>query len=203
MAFSWLDERDRIPVASEGDVLGAVTMLLLNEVSGDQSMLLDMNDLDFERQAVLMWHCGGSPLHFAGEAGVSWKNHSTLGRKVPGSVPMGAVADFVFRPQEVTITRLGADGEELLVLEARVIDSPHLGYDGSRGWLSEFRLDHQDISLADLVNTIMVEGIEHHFVLGSGHHAGALSEIAAWTEIRSIACVSYRDHLQLGSRSPS
>jgi hypothetical protein len=106
MAFSWLDERDRIPVASEGDVLGAVTMLILNEVSGSQSMLLDMNDLDFERQAALMWHCGGSPLHFADEAGVSWKNHSTLGRKVPGSVPMGVVADFVFQPQEATITRV-------------------------------------------------------------------------------------------------
>lgn len=196
MAFSWLDEHDHIPVASEGDVLGAATMLMMNAVNLNQAMLLDMNDIDEERDAVLMWHCGGSPLGFANDQGVTWKNHSTLGRK-SDRPPMGAVADFIVRPQPITITRLANDAQQLLVLEATIIESPHKGYDGSRGWVSNFRLNHEAVSLADLVNTVMVEGLEHHFIVGSGHHANALSELASWLRLPAIKSVPYRPYLQV------
>ena len=203
LAFSWLDEHDGIPVASEGDVLGAATMLLSNEVSGGPSMLLDMNDLDAEREAVLMWHCGGSPVSFADEDGVSWKNHSTLGRKDPDARAMGAVADLRFRPQQATVLRLAADGSQLLALDARIIDSPHAGYHGSRGWVAEFADGDKQLSLADLVNTVVVDPFDHHFILGSGHHGGALREFGAWAGVTMIAPVPYQDHLQLGSAPES
>jgi L-fucose isomerase-like protein len=195
MAFSWLDEQDRVPVASEGDVLGAISMLMMNEANAGQSLLLDMNDLDFEREAVLMWHCGGSPLGFADTQGVSWKNHSTLGRKTDAP-PMGAVADYRFKPQLATLLRLGHDGKSLLAFDAEIIDSPHSGYEGSRGWLSHFQFDGQALKLADLVNTVMVEGIEHHFILGSGHQMAVFMEVAAWLNISVVRPVVYRDYLQ-------
>ncbi len=201
MAFSWLDEIEGIPVASEGDVLGAASMLLLREISGQGAMLLDFTDVDLEQQAILTWHCGGSPLYLADEAGVSWKNHSTLGRKTPTAKPAGAVADFQFRPQPVTLTRISKDGEQLLVMDAEVIEGPSKGFEGSRGWISNLRLNHQSISLADWVNTMMVEGIEHHFILASGQHCAALSEFAAWTQMKPIQNVAYQDFLQLGSRA--
>ena len=195
MAFSFLDQHDGIPVSSEGDVLGAVSMLLMNEINKDKSMLLDMNDIDEERDALLMWHCGGSPLSFAETQAVSWKNHSTLGR---GSAdpPMGAVADLIFEAQEATILRLANDGKQLFAVEADIIASPHKGFDGSRGWLNNFRMNDEAVSLADLVNTIMVEGIEHHFILGKGHHAAAIQELAAWLDIEPLKKHPYRDHLQ-------
>jgi L-fucose isomerase-like protein len=195
MAFSWLDEHDHIPVASEGDVLGSITMLMMNEINQGQSMLLDMNDLDFERDAVLMWHCGGSPLGFVNDDGVIWKNHSTLGRKTLHP-PMGAVADFIFKPQKATLSRLSNDGKELFVLEAHIIESLHLGYDGSRGWLSNFSLNGKPVMLADLVNTIMTKGIEHHFVLASGHYAAVVQEFATWTGINIIEPLVYAHPLQ-------
>lgn len=201
MAFSWLDETDGIPVASEGDVLGAASMLLLREVSGQGTMLLDFTDIDLELEAILSWHCGGSPLHLADDRGVIWKNHSTLGRKNPLAKPTGAVADFRFRPQPVTLTRISADGDQLLVMDADVIEGSSPGFEGSRGWLAHFRLNHHPIGLADLVNTVMVEGLEHHFILGSGQHSEALSEFAAWTGMKVIEAVPYRNHMQLGSRS--
>ena len=195
MAFSWLDHNDSIPVSSEGDVLGALSMLLMNEVSGNKSMLLDMNDVDRERGALLMWHCGGSPLNFANGEGVVWKNHSTLGRKTD-SPPVGAVAELIFEPGQTTIVRLADDGKQLFAAQAEIIDSPHRGYDGSRGWLSYFKQDGQALSLADLVNTVMVEGIEHHFILGKGYHAAALYEVAAWLDIKIIQKHSYQDYMQ-------
>jgi len=203
MAFSWLDEHDRIPVAAEGDVLGALTMLALREISGYQAMLLDMNDLDFELGAVLMWHCGGSPLGFANDAGVRWTNHTTLGRKVPGTTPIGAVADYIFRPQAVTVARLGLDGDHVFAANAQVIEGRHRGFDGSRGWVADFEVQGERWSLEDVVNTVMVEGLEHHFALAAGHHADVLMEVAAWTRGRFLARVPYRNAMQWGSRDPS
>jgi L-fucose isomerase-like protein len=197
MAFSWLDHHDGVPVAAEGDVLGAASQLLMRGVSSTPAMLLDLNTVDEERGAVLMWHCGGSPLSFADASGVRWTAHTTLGRKGPDEGRLGAVADLRFRPQPATIARLLADGSALLTLDARVIDSPHDGYDGSRGWLAEFAADGAPISLADLINTVMVAGVDHHLILGAGHHDGALREVAAWAGLELLAPIPYRDHLQL------
>ena len=195
MAFSWLDERDGVPVASEGDVMGALSMLLGREVSGGPSMLLDMNDVDEARGAVLMWHCGGSPLGLANDDGVSWVNHSTLGRKTDAP-PMGAVADLRFREGGVTVLRLAADLRELFILQGDVIASPHPGYDGSRGWVSNFTAAGVPLSLADLVNTVMARGIEHHFTLVPGHDEAALREVAAWLGVGVTVPLPYKDYLQ-------
>jgi len=110
------------------------------------------------------------------------------------------VADLTFRPQPATIARIADDGRQLLALEADVIESPHPGFEGSRGWLSGFTLDRRPLTLTDLVNTIMVEGTPHHFILGGGHHGAALRELAAWSGMRLVERVPYRDHLQLVSR---
>jgi hypothetical protein len=74
-AFSWLEEIDGIPVASEGDVLGAVTQLVAKSITGRVGYLLDMTEPDLEHETLLMWHGGGGPLHLANEDGVRWINH--------------------------------------------------------------------------------------------------------------------------------
>ena len=199
VAYSWLNEHDDLPVSCEGDAVGAMSMLMMNEINRDQSMLLDMNEVDASVGAVMMWHCGVGPARFANADGVTWKNHSTLGRK-SGAPPAGVVADFVFEPQSVTITRIADDGRQLLIMEADIVEGPSKGFDGSRGWLANFRIDHESVSVADAVNTVMSEGLEHHFVVGRGHHAEALSELAAWSGMRPIRPLPYRNYLQLGSR---
>ncbi|MDA0700182.1 MAG: hypothetical protein O3A02_03100 [bacterium] len=199
VAYSWLNEHDGMPVSCEGDAVGAMSMLMMNEINGDQSMLLDMNEVDEATGAIMMWHCGVAPARFADAAGVTLKHHSTLGRKsdVP---PAGVVVDFVFAPQPVTITRIADDGRQLLIVEADIVAGPSRGFDGSRGWVANFRINHVPVSVADVVNTVMAEGLEHHFVVGRGHHADALSELATWAGMKPIEAVPYRDYLQLGSR---
>ena len=199
MAFSWLDEADHIPVASEGDILGAASMLMLRRVSGKGALLLDFTDLDAEMEAILAWHCGGSPLDLADSDGVTWKNHSTLGRKNPNAKPAGAVADFKFAAGPVTITRVRNDCAQLLVASGEAIAGRSKGFEGSRGWVGKLHINHQPVRLADFVNTIMTEGIEHHFILGSGQHTEALSELAAWTGMRPVPTVPYQSFMQVGS----
>ena len=151
MAFSWLSHHDGIPVSAEGDVLGAMSMILLGLMSDEPALLLDMSDVDFDEQAVLMWHAGGSPLSLANRDEVSWENHSTLGRKVPDGKVMGAVANFKFRPGPVTVTRVARDAEQLFIMEADIVEGRYPGFDGSRGWVKNFVINHEPATLADLV----------------------------------------------------
>ena len=197
LAFSWLSEVDGIPVAAEGDRLGATSMLLLDAVSSTSSMLLDMIDVDLPGDAALMWHMGGSPLGLAGAGGVSIKNHPTLGRKAPGGVRAGAIADFIFAPGPCTITRIAGDAQALVIVEGDIVAGRSAGFEGSRGWVTNFRINQQQASLADLINTALVEGLEHHFVLSTGSHGAALAEIAAWTGMQPVHAVPYSDAMQL------
>jgi L-fucose isomerase-like protein len=197
LAFSWLNEVDGIPVAAEGDRLGATSMLMLDAISGKRSLLLDMIDVDLPAGAALMWHMGGSPLALAGPGGVAIKNHPTLGRKAPGGVRAGAIADFIFAPGPCTITRIAGDAQALVVVEGDIVAGPSAGFEGSRGWVTNFRINQQPVSLADLINTALVEGLEHHFVLATGHHGAALAEVAAWSGMKPVQSVPYSDAMQL------
>ena len=61
MAYSLLGSEDGFAVSCEGDVPGAVTMLLMNSMSTvhGSSTLLDLTALDYESDAALLWHCAG------------------------------------------------------------------------------------------------------------------------------------------------
>jgi hypothetical protein len=200
MACSWVDEVDGVPVAAEGDVLGALGMLVGRALASPAphevpAMLLDVNEIDLESDALLMWHCGGSPLGIADEWGARWVDHSTLGRKAPGAGPRGAVADLRFRRGDVTLLRLRNDGSELFALDASVIPHASSGFSGSRGWVGSFRADSGPCSALDVLHTLFVHGVEHHIVLAPGRHAAAARELAGWRRMRLTPLTPYRDEL--------
>jgi len=194
-AFSWLDEVDGVPVAAEGDVLGALTMRFANALADGPAMLLDMNDVDLAADSIMMWHCGGSPLGFADANGARWDVHTTLGRKQPGATPRGVVADLRFRHGPVALVRLRDDGAELFAMDAEVVPHPAPGFDGSRGWVGRFRDASCRRSAADVVQTVMSHGVEHHLILADGAVAPAAREAAAWLGMRLTATVPYADEL--------
>lgn len=197
MAYSWLGSEDGIAVACEGDVLGALSMYLLNILTArpGSSTLLDMAALDPEAGAVLLWHCGVTPRHFANQDGIKWVDHTTIGRKT--ETRYGVAGDLVFAPQPTTITYFSHDGATLLVLESDIVELPTKGYDGTRGWFSEFRLNQTPISQIDLVNTLTVTGHEHHYAVGQGIVTGELLEFAAWKRMDVIKPIPYADYVQL------
>tara|TARA_B100000686_G_scaffold355309_1_gene472417 strand:+ start:3195 stop:4640 length:1446 start_codon:yes stop_codon:yes gene_type:complete len=190
-AFSWLEDQEKIPVASEGDVMGAATMILMNSISQKETYLLDMAAIDTEQKAMLMWHCGGSPLTLADGSGVQCINHSTLGRKIPNGRVTGAVADLVFREGPVTVSRLSDDGKVLFSFDAKVQKNLSKGYEGCRGWISNFTVRGNILSLGDLVNTVFDEGLEHHFGLVEDQWSDAIEEWSYWVGSRSIAPSAY------------
>ena len=190
-AFSWLEDQEKIPVASEGDVMGAATMILMNSISQKESYLLDMAAINTEQNAMLMWHCGGSPLNLADESGVECINHSTLGRKIPNGRVTGAVANLVFREGPVTVSRLSDDGSVLFSFDAKVEKNSSKGYEGCRGWITNFTAKGQNLSLGDLVSTVFDEGLEHHFGLVEDQWSDAIEEWSYWVGSRSISPTKY------------
>lgn len=200
-AFSWLETADNLPVASEGDVLGAVTQLVARALNrqgdgqGRTGALLDMTEPDHATGQLLMWHGGGGPLHLADMAGARWINHPMIGRGTPQGACFGAIADFVFAPGPASVFRIARDGGALFAMTAQIVARTPTGFAGCRGWLEGFRIGADPAGLGDVVATVMAHGIEHHFVLIPGDHAPALAEFGAWTGMTPLGMRPDRGHL--------
>lgn len=197
-AFSWLEDRDALAVASEGDVLGAVTQLVARSLTGRVGALLDMTEPDFDSDHLLMWHGGGGPLHLADAAGATWINHPMIGRGTAAGPFHGAIADFVLAPGPATVFRVARDGCALFQMTATITPRDPSGFAGCRGWLRDFAIADQPASMGDVVASVMAHGLEHHFVLVAGSHAAVLAEFAAWTGMTPLDRRPLRDHLEAG-----
>ncbi len=196
MAYGWMGSEYSIPVGCEGDVLGAISMLLMSNLdpSPKPPTLLDLTAFSPDMEAVLMWHCGVSPRTWANDDGVSWVPHTTLGRKSPSTY--GVAGDMVFAAQPVTISYLSGDASELLILTADIVEREEKGFDGTRGWFTNFKLNNEPISVEDLVNTLVVRGQQHHYAVAPTTMASELLEVAAWTDLGVVPKVPYGDHMQ-------
>jgi L-fucose isomerase-like protein len=185
-AFSWLEEIDDLPVASEGDVLGAITQLVARSLSGRCGYLLDMTEPDLEAGQLLMWHGGGGPLYLADDRGARWINHPMIGRGTEAGPVHGAIADLVFRDGDVSAFRIARDAGALFQMQSTVAGRDPDGFTGCRGWLEQFRMQGCPLSLEDVINTVMMHGLEHHFVLVPGDISQELAEFGSWACMQSL-----------------
>ena len=194
-AFTWLEEVERLPVASEGDVLGAVTQLVARSLTGLVGYLLDMTEPDLEAGQLLVWHGGGGPLYLADDAGARWINHPMIGRGTEQGPIYGAISDLVFRDGPVCLFRIARNAGAFFAMNAVVAGRDPSGFTGCRGWIEEFSIDGEAASLEDVVATVMAHGLEHHFVLVPGRHLDVLTEFASWTGMQILGRRPMRGHL--------
>ena len=185
-AFSLLEEIDKIPVASEGDILGAVTQIVAKSFTKNVGYLLDMTEPDLENGKLLMWHGGGGPLYLANKDGAKWVNHPMIGRGTPEGPIYGSISDLVFKSGPVTVFRISDNAKKLFHLKAEIGEINPSGFTGCRGWLDSFKMNDKKISLNDLVSTVMEHGIEHHFVLVPGDITSELNELKFWSGMENL-----------------
>ena len=192
LAFSRLGE-EGIPVSCEGDVPGALTMLLARELSGSNPMLMDMVAMDEKADAISFWHCGMGLPCYADEKGFSITQYPADPRifKLPG-----ASVDIKFAPRDVTILRLDGKGGQILACEAQIIDGPDRGYDGARGWYSGFTMDGKRLSCVEFLNMVLTCGAPHHYVICPGHVDAAAREFAVRQGLNFIQPNGYTDGLR-------
>jgi L-fucose isomerase-like protein len=187
-----------VSASCEGDVFGAISMLMLSEISGQPSMLMDMTNFDEKDNTVLMWHCGPAAACYAKDGYQLGVNYN--GKAHTEQYPLnscGVTRDMVFKPGDVTIGRIAGECDQLLVAGGSFIDEEKPSYFGSRGWLGKISLTCQPISALDMINTVLAYGLSHHYPIVTGEYQAVLIEIAAWLKMIPIEKCVYKPWLQI------
>jgi L-fucose isomerase-like protein len=195
-ALSWLNSHG-IVAPCEGDVTSAAMMLALNAMNGGQAALNDLVAFDESDESLNLWHCGVAPASWADAAGVSWQSHFNIGRyrgeEWEGD---GVVANLQFKAGVVTVSVLSNCFDNLFILSGEVMREKK-GYAGSSGWVTDLRVNGNRVSVMELLNTIVVQRVNHHYPAAQGDLTNELNEFAAWLKIRVLEPVVYRPYLQL------
>jgi L-fucose isomerase-like protein len=194
-AVSWLNDTG-LPTSCEGDVLSAVSMLALYFLSGEATTLMDLVAVLEEEGLIQLWHCGPTPAGLADQAGQRLTYHPTLDRASPPDKPRsGTSSDLVLAPGPATIVRFTPTADRVFLMSADVVEGPTRGYEGSRGWLRNLRINGEPSDVSDLIETVAYHGLPHHYPLALGDWGDALRELAAWAGIGLVERIPYRDSL--------
>ena len=180
---------DILPTACEGDVLGAAAMLALKALTGWPPMLVDLSHVDEKDQSVLMWHCGNSPLCWADETGARLECHFNRDT-------MGVVRSMVFRSGPATVFQLSGNGSTAFAFSGRFLGATKPSFDGSRGWMGGMKLEGAPLAVRDLLNTIFVRRLPHHFPIGAGDLTEEIAELCGWLGLQPVPIVPYRAAMQ-------
>jgi len=158
---------DGIPGMCEADVYGNLTSLVLRELAGDAPFVADLVDVDPADDTAVFWHCGLAPLNMADPASDPTSTVHSNRRK-----PL--LHEFPLKPGRVTIARLSQAGDthKLVVGGGEMLRAP-LPFSGTAGTL------RFDKPAADVLATIMSEGLEHHYGIAYGEYQEDLLALAA------------------------
>ncbi len=194
-AMSRLNEAGII-ASCEGDVPGALNMLILNSLNGKKSSLNDLVALDEDDDSINMWHCGVAPASCADDNGICWDQHFNIGSyegdKWNGN---GVVGSMNFKPGNVTICRMDNNFSNLFIITGNIMKNKR-GYYGSSGWINNLKLNGENISLLDLLNTIVINDIEHHYPMTYGDLTNELMEFSSWMNMDIIERIPYKPYMQ-------
>lgn len=184
-----------IPAACEGDLPGAVSMLLQKYITERPTTLMDLSNLDEDDQSILLWHCGPSPETMADSRGSTLRNVCQPAGK-DCSVDRGLIVHMTMKPEHYTVMRLSGEWDRMFLVDGDMIPEKD-GPIGSGGWMTNLRLNRQKISVQDLVNTILVQGMQHHYPMIAGDSTEELMEVAAWLGLAPMEAVPYENFLQV------
>ena len=155
-----------VPSACEADVYGSVTTLMLQELAGEPVWMADLVDVDRSSDTAVLWHCGLAPLSMCDpEAQPEATIHTN--RKMP------LLHQFPLKPGRVSLARLSqAKNETKLMIAGAEVQRAPMAFTGTSGVI---RFDRP---VDEVCETIMEEGLEHHFALAYGDHLDTLEQVA-------------------------
>ena len=114
--FDWNGEKEPMVCACEADMGAAMTMRLLQGVSGQPSLFMDFRDYDEKRDEYIFCNCGSQSVYFAKDMNDIHLVHTDK------YYPSGGVhVQYVCREGEVTVARLceDKDGEWMAIIPGR------------------------------------------------------------------------------------
>lgn len=156
----------RVPCACEADVFGALTSLVLQELSGAPTFQVDLVDVDRVDGTSVVWHCGQAPISMADPESVPRATVHTNRRK-----PL--LYEFALKPGRVTFARFSqSEGRIRLMIAGGEMQKRPKAFTGTSGVVV------YDAPVDRLEAIIMGAGLEHHSCLVYGDYRGELRAIA-------------------------
>ncbi len=165
------------PAACEGDVMGALSMLALQGVTGEPAILMDLSDVDESDDSLQAWHCGNAPPTWAA-AGPSGGPGSRLTTHFNRD-GTGVVRDMRLRPGPVAGFRLLSSGRRAVIVGGTVRGEGKPGFDGVRGWIGDLTWAATPLDVRAFVANLLDRRLPHHLAFGRGELDDALHELAA------------------------
>ncbi len=154
------------PCSCEADVNGTITQLVLGWISGQPAFGSDLVAVDTAADEATLWHCGLAPLSMCDpDAQPQATIHSNRAKPL--------LLQFPLKPGRVTIARLSeATGELRLVIGGGAMLKAPPAFTGTSGII------RFDSGAAAVMDTILLEGLEHHISLTYGDHGAVLEALA-------------------------
>ena len=185
-----------IPAACEGDMLSAISMLVLATLSGEPTAVMDMPGFGVESDSLLLWHCGSAPFEMANQAGVACRHHyRSEFADEPEFEKLGPVTDLIYKPGDVTVFRLTGESDRFYYFTGRTTDNGKPSWYGSRGWITDLKLYGKPIGVMDLLNTLLASGVQHHYPMVLKDVGKYLEEFAYWLGLERVKPITYQDYL--------
>lgn len=185
---------DGIVAGCEADVLGTISMLVLRNLTNQVVALMDLARFDESDDSLLLWHCGSAPFEMANERGVICEKHY-FADYAESIKNCGPVTDLIFRKGDVTVFRLLGEGDKFYYFTGKFYDPEKKSYHGSRGWVNDLKLYNEPVKTWDLANTLLTNGLSHHFPMVLQNISPYLEEFAYWAGLKKIKRFDYRDYL--------
>ncbi len=160
---------DMLPCGCEGDLEGALTSLILQQLAGSVPFLSDVSALDRDQNTLLLWHNGCAALRLAATR-KELHAHFQANR--------GLTVGFGLKPGRVTLARLGNDGRHLRLLATTGEALPTEMF--IRGTMSQVKTDPP---VKRVLDEIIYRGWEHHLALSYADLIADLEEFAILTNI--------------------
>lgn len=187
-----------MPAGCEADVLSTASMLFLKAVTGSATVTMDLSKFDVSDNSLMLWHCGTSPFDMANKNGVKLERHYfadyTSNEKLKDA---GPITDVLFRESDVTVFRYTGDGDHFYYFTGRTFDEGKKTFSGSRGWVRGLKLYDESVEVLDLMNTMLVNGLPHHYPMVMMDVGKYIEEYAYWTGLKKIDKIKYKDYLSV------
>ncbi|MGP1397107.1 MAG: L-fucose/L-arabinose isomerase family protein [Inquilinaceae bacterium] len=158
--------QDGTPCACEADVYGNVTALILQRLAEAPVFMADLVDIDMDDDTGVFWHCGLAPVSMADPDDAPRATvHSN--RRQP------LLGEFALKPGRITIARLSQSRgrTRMVVGGAEMLRRPK-SFTGTSGVV------RYDRPAGAVLDTVMTEGLEHHYGFAYGDHRAELTAVA-------------------------
>jgi len=167
-----------IMTACEGDMIGALTMLVEQYVTGDTVFFVDLISLDEASNSGIVWHCGNAPICMAEDPKkVRYEQHSILSQESP----MGLTREFACKSGAVTCARISErDGNYCVyAMGGEAIEADET----LRGTSMNIKFYE---SVRKIREILFEDGVENHFAVVYGDIREQLGDFSKWLGIDCV-----------------